>query len=109
MFRTFRAGLGITEPPGAFPRNYGKLRRSCVSFVITKSGITKKAKSLSKSTLAKSYERSKDDLWVTTDMTTARMVMRGVRFTVAPSDTAARPKLSLYWSIRLRPCVLSSL
>ena len=94
MLRTFRAGLGITEPPGAFRRNYGKLRRSCVSFVITKSGITKKAKSLSKSTLAKSYERSKDDLWVTTDMTTARMLIRGVRFTVAPSDTTARPKLS---------------
>ena len=37
-----KAGLGITKPPGAFRRNYGKLRRSCVSFVITKSGITKK-------------------------------------------------------------------
>ena len=54
-----KAGLGITKPPGAFRRNYGKLRRSCVSFVITKSGITKKAKSPSKSTLAESYERSK--------------------------------------------------
>jgi hypothetical protein len=34
--------LGITEPPGAFRRNYGKLRRFCVSFVITKKIITKK-------------------------------------------------------------------
>jgi hypothetical protein len=37
-----RAWLGITEPLGAFRSNYGKLRRFCVSFVITKKIITKK-------------------------------------------------------------------
>ena len=33
------AWLGITEPPGAFRRNYGKLRRFGVSFVITKKSL----------------------------------------------------------------------
>jgi hypothetical protein len=45
--------LGITEPPGAFRRNYGKLRGLCVSFVITK-----------KKSLRKSGVSSKCSLWV---------------------------------------------
>ena len=40
-----RTWLGITEPPGAFCRNYGKLRRFCVSFVITKKKVVTKKRS----------------------------------------------------------------